>query len=76
MTELAMIKSRVKKLSTKDRADLAYFLLHSLEGEDDPAEVAKAWEKELERRWRRIESGKEKGVPAEEAMAKLREKYQ
>ena len=75
MSELAKIKSRVDRLSTRDRADLAYHLLHSLDVEDDPAEVAHAWEQELDRRWRSIKSGKEKGVLADRALAKLREKY-
>ncbi|GEM_PF-2212865 len=75
MSELAKIKSRADRLSVRDRADLAYHLLHSLDADDDPAEVAHAWEQELDRRWRSIKSGKEKGIPADQAVAKLREKY-
>lgn len=75
MSELARIKSRVDRLSTRERADLAYYLLYSLDKEDEPADVARAWEKELDRRWRSIESGKEKGIRADRALAKLREKY-
>ena len=75
MSDLAKIQSRADRLSARDRADLAYYLLHSLDPEDDPVEVAHAWQRELDRRWRLIKSGKEKGVPADQALAKLREKY-
>ena len=75
MSELAKIKTRVNRLSTRDRADLAYYLLHSLDDEDDPIEVSQAWEKELDRRWSLIESGKEKGISAQRALSKLRERF-
>ena len=40
----------------------------------DPA-AESAWTQELERRLADFESGRVKGVPAEEVFAKLREKY-
>ena len=50
MTEIAeKLKVELSQLSIQDRAELAYFLIHSLEESiDDDVEVA--WDRELTRR--------------------------
>jgi len=65
------------QLPTQDRAALAQVLLHSLETEpaDDPAEVRREWEAEVERRVDQVLSGRVQEIPAEEALARLRAKY-
>lgn len=65
------------QLPTQDRAVLAQVLLHSLDEQpaDDPAEVRRAWEAEVERRVDDILSGRVEEIPAEEALARLRAKY-
>ena len=63
-------------LSQEDRGDVAHVLWQSLPsmyglfGEDDPELIA-----ELNRRIADFESGKTKGIPHEEVMARLKEKY-
>jgi len=75
MTETAeKLKSQLLELASEDRAELAYFLLRSLDEEPETG-VQAAWEAELERRWQELESGKVAGVPAEEVFAELRKKY-
>ena len=61
-------------LPAEDRAELAAFLIQSLDEETDPDWDA-AWTTELERRWKEIESGRVVGIPAEEAFRKPREKF-
>lgn len=75
MTETAeKLKSELCQLSPGDRAELAHFLLHSLDDEAD-ADAGSAWDAELEQRMKEIESGCELGQPAAEVFAELREKY-
>jgi putative addiction module component (TIGR02574 family) len=77
MTEAAeKLKAELATLPAEDRAELAHFLMESLD-EDEKADLDwdAAWTAELERRWKEIESGKEKGVPADEVFRRLREKY-
>ncbi len=69
------IKSQLLTLTQTERADLAYFLLQSLDGEEESEEeVEVAWAAELSRRAEEIKSGKVAGIPAEEVHARLREK--
>jgi putative addiction module component (TIGR02574 family) len=77
MTEIAKkLKSQVLQLPSKDRAELAYCLLASLEeGREDEPGVESAWEAELERRWQEMESGADAGLPAENVFTDLRKKY-
>lgn len=65
------------QLPTQDRAALAQVLLHSLDAEsvDDPAEVRREWEAEIERRVDQVLTGRVEEIPAEEALARLRAKY-
>jgi putative addiction module component (TIGR02574 family) len=75
MTEIAeRIKREMSSLSTAERAELAHFLLQTLDdGADEDAEVA--WDAELTRRAEEIHGGTAVGEPAEEVMARLRRKY-
>jgi putative addiction module component (TIGR02574 family) len=72
MTEAVFqLKSQVDVLSTEERADLAYYLLESLDP-DVEGDVETAWEAELSRRVAEIDNGTAKGRPADEVMAELR----
>ena len=54
------------QLPTKERAKLAARLLESLDADDsdeDPTQVARAWEVEIERRVREVDEGKADLVP-------------
>ena len=68
------LKSELARLPIEDRAELASFLIGSLdEGADSDAEAA--WDAELARRAEEIRTGKVVGVPAEKVFADLRAKY-
>jgi putative addiction module component (TIGR02574 family) len=75
MTEAAeKLKAQLSRLSMRERAELAHFLIHSLdEGVDADAEAA--WDAELVRRMEEIRSGKTVGEPADKVFAELRKKY-
>lgn len=75
MTDTAeKLKTQLAQLSTQERAELAHFLIHSLdEGVDADADAA--WDAELARRLEEIRSGKAVGEPAEKVFAELRKKH-
>ncbi len=74
MTEaVEQLKSQASTLSAPERADLAYFLLSSLEPEEDGAE--EAWRAEIARRVAEIRGGSAVGRPADEVLAELRERF-
>jgi putative addiction module component (TIGR02574 family) len=75
MTESAeRIKQELAHLPPQDRAELAHFLIESLDAEvDEDAEAA--WEAELLRRAKAIDSGRAVGLPADQVFAELRKKY-
>ncbi len=75
MTETAeKLKIELSQLSMQERAELAYFLIHSLdENMDDNAETA--WDAELTRRMQEINSGTTSGEPLNKVFTELREKY-
>lgn len=74
MTEVVdQLKSQISILSAAERADLAYFLLTSLEPEEEGAE--EAWREEIARRVAAIRGGQAVGRPIEEVLADLRERY-
>jgi len=75
MTETAeKLKEQLARLSLNERAELAHFLIDSLdEGAD--ADVEAAWDAELARRMEEIRSGKAVGEPADKVFAELRKKY-
>jgi putative addiction module component (TIGR02574 family) len=64
-------------LSIGDRAALTRILIQALDSEppDEPTEVEKAWQTEVERRVDEIESGHVKTILAEEVFAKLRDRH-
>jgi putative addiction module component (TIGR02574 family) len=67
------LKSTVGALSAPERADLAYFLLTSLEPEEGDAEAA--WRDEITRRVAEIRSGQATGRSIDEVLTELRERY-
>ncbi|MCY2991371.1 MAG: addiction module protein [Planctomycetota bacterium] len=72
MTETAeRMKSHLLELSIRDRAELAQFLIQSLDEGDDPNAEA-AWDTELSRRMQDIESGVEAGESADSVFEQLR----
>jgi putative addiction module component (TIGR02574 family) len=66
-------KARLASLSGPERAELAHFLLGSLEPEDEGAEAA--WDEEASRRVREIRAGTASGRDADAFLAELRERY-
>jgi putative addiction module component (TIGR02574 family) len=75
MTETARkLRTQLSQLSAEDRAELAQFLIQSLdEGADSDAEAA--WDAELARRLDEIKSGTAVGEAADRVFAELQEKY-
>ena len=72
---LDQLKLQLRTLPCQERAELAQFLLHSLDEDDAPEEVAAAWAAELDRRADEILGGQVVGIPAEEVFRELRETY-
>jgi putative addiction module component (TIGR02574 family) len=68
------LKSQAKTLSAAERADLAYFLISSLDDEMDVG-VEETWNTEIDRRVAEIESGIAVGEPIDKVLAELRELY-
>ena len=67
-------KVELAQLPVQDRAELAYFLIHSLdEGVDD--NVFDDWDSELIQRLAEIYAGTANGEPSEKVLLTLREKY-
>ncbi|HET6233189.1 MAG TPA: addiction module protein [Longimicrobiaceae bacterium] len=73
---LEKLTTEVMELPRPDRAHLAQKLIESLHDttDEDSAEVERAWEEELGRRWAEIEAGTAKLVPGEVVFAMLRER--
>jgi len=67
------LKSAAGSLTSSERADLAYFLLSSLDPVEQGAEAA--WHDEIARRVAEIQSGQAIGRSAQEVFAELRERY-
>ena len=68
------LKLELSKLSVKERAELAHFLIHSLdEGIDDDVETA--WDRELSFMLEDIQNGTAIGEPSSQLFSELREKY-
>jgi putative addiction module component (TIGR02574 family) len=75
MTALAeKIKPQFLGLPATDRAELARYLLESLDEPASPA-AGQLWEAELNRRADEIRSGHAEGRPVDEALADLRKRY-
>ena len=67
------LKTQAISLSSPERAELAHFLLASMEPQEEGVE--EAWRAEIARRVTDIRSGKAKGRPADEVLAELRERH-
>ena len=75
MTDIAeKLKGTLSQLAAEDRAELAYYLIRSLDDADE-GDVQSAWEAELEQRWQDMERGTIVGVPAEDVFAEMRKRY-
>jgi putative addiction module component (TIGR02574 family) len=75
MTETAeKLKAQLSQLSMQERAELAHFLIHSLD-EDVDADAEAAWDAELARRMGEIRNGTAVGELADTVFAELRKKY-
>lgn len=72
-TAVEELKPQLSALTETERAELAYFLLSSLDGGDEAVE--QAWKDEVARRVHEIKSGQAKGVPAAIVFAEMRERY-
>ncbi|MFI5458641.1 MAG: addiction module protein [Isosphaerales bacterium] len=74
---LERLKVELAGLTEQERADLAHFLLNSLDdasaGAD--ADVEAAWDTELARRADEIQRGTAVGKPADQVFAELRQKH-
>jgi len=75
-TTLKEIEAQAMALSARERGELATRLIASLDGEpeDTPEEIAKAWDEETARRVADMEAGNTRWNPADEVMARLRQK--
>ena len=61
------IKEGVSRLSIKEQAALAYWIIHSLEAvTEDKNVIDTAWRKEIQTRVEAIKSGRVQMIPAEE----------
>jgi len=70
---LEKLKSQLGQLTDTEKADLAHFLISSLDEKDEDVEAA--WEQELSRRSDEIQTGKVIGKPANQVFSELRKKY-
>ena len=76
MTEAAEeIKVKALRLSDKDRAELAHLLLVSHD-EDVEEGVEAAWDAELDKRVKDVDSGQAIGRDAFEVLAEMRKQYE
>ena len=68
------LREQLATLSAADRAELAQFLIESLDSEPD-ADAAEQWSIELKRRAESIRQGTASGEPAETVMERLWKKH-
>ncbi len=75
MTKIAeQLKPKLAELPVEDRAELAQFLIGSLDAEAD-TEVSTVWHEEVSRRVAEIKAGKAVGIPVEQVFESIRTKY-
>lgn len=70
---LELWKSQLLTLLPDERAELACFLLESLDPDEE--EIDRSWAIEVSRRVEEIRSGKAIGIPVDDLLAELRERY-
>ena len=76
MTKAAFdLRDQLSRLPDEDRVELAEFLLDSLAPSYEER-VAAEWEAEFKRREEDILTGRTVGIPAEQVMAELRQRYE
>lgn len=68
------LKAQIKELSVEERAELASYLIDSLDAAADP-EAETAWDAELARRAESIRDCTEIGEPAESVFSRLRARF-
>jgi putative addiction module component (TIGR02574 family) len=73
-TTLDHWKDQLSTLSPSERAELAHFLLTTLEPSPDEG-VEAAWDAEVSRRVSEIRDGRVTGRPVDDFLAELRERY-
>ena len=66
------LKRVAAKLSDAERAELALFLIESLEAPADDGDVERAWQVEVERRAAELTRGEVEPVPGDAVFARLR----
>jgi putative addiction module component (TIGR02574 family) len=75
VTETAeKLKLELSHLSVQERAEIASFLIHSLD-ENVDQDIESAWDAELAQRTQEINSGSASGEPSDQVFANLRRKY-
>ncbi len=72
-TTLETLQAQAKQLDTEERAQLACFLLETLDT-NDSNDVSHAWDIEIAARWAEIEQGNVESIPASKVFADLRRK--
>jgi putative addiction module component (TIGR02574 family) len=68
------LKAQLSNLSAAERADLAHFLIVSLDEVSDP-DAAELWDKEIQKRVAEIKRGEVQPVAAEQVFRELRERH-
>lgn len=71
---LEQIQKDALQLPAEDRMQLMQ-ALHDSVMTDEEREVEQAWIEEAERRYQDWKAGRVRGIPGEEVMARLRQKY-
>lgn len=71
---LEQIQKDALQLPAEDRVQLMQ-ALHDSVRTDEEREVEQAWIEEAERRYQDWQAGRARGIPGEEVMARLRQKY-
>jgi putative addiction module component (TIGR02574 family) len=72
-TALVELQAQAKQLGSDERAQLAYFLLESLDSADG-GDVSAAWDAEIAARWAEIERGDVELIPATDVFNEVRRK--
>jgi len=68
---LRLLEKKVLELPPRSRVRLAERIIESIDDYATP-ELEAAWNEEIERRVEEIQSGEEKGIPAEDVMKEAR----
>lgn len=75
MTETAeKLKLALSHLSIQERAEIASFLIHSLD-ENMDQDIESTWDTEVAQRTQEIDSGNASGELSDQVFAELRQKY-